>query len=106
MLQRLAILHPQPSAFIRRIGQGIGSVAAHPVQRQGQRQRRSRAVMGGSEYLAMQRVIVRQAWAPLDGLGWRQGGRNGRIGAYRINFTEHMFYLCSHSKRFAMGLFA
>jgi len=103
-LQRLAVLYPQPGTLIGRIGQGIGSIATHPVQRQGQSQRRSRAVMGGSEYLAMQRGIACQARTPFGGLRWRQGGRNGRIGAYRISFTEHMFYLCSHSKRFAIPI--
>lgn len=67
--QRGRVLHPQPRALGRRRAERIGGAALHPVERQPQRQRRSRPFPRRGEHLAVAEAGLGQAGAPFGGAG-------------------------------------
>jgi len=89
--QRLAVLHPQPGALVGRIGERIGRLTAQPVERESQRQRRSRRVMAGSEDLAMPRLAAHHAV--------RHIARHARPPLIRAGRAEAFQYRQFHSHR-------
>jgi hypothetical protein len=82
-----AILHPQPHALVRRIGQRIGRGGAHTVKRKGKRHGRAAALTRGSEDLAMPDLVRNKAGTPC--LHAREGGGTARTDGKGIDSVEH-----------------
>ncbi len=95
--QGIAVLHPEPGPFIRRIGERIGSKRAHPVHRQGKRQRRAGAFMRGGKNLAMRNFAAGNARPPLCRAHRIENRCLEQLRTQRIMIGNiHMFHLCSH----------